>query len=146
LNKSSKAWRALDVPLPPPFAPPLPPPLKDVVSRSTVVRGSYIAHVLRMSFGETRAGTCFWHSNAALVSKEVHCAHECMWAPHRPHVPSALQAAATVSSLPHRAQRTTSRKPGMLNVRGAIGGCPRGVYSFFSAGFCSRRGSRASSW
>jgi hypothetical protein len=33
----------------------------------------------------------------------------------------------------------------MLKVFGEIGGCPRGVYSFFAWGFGSPRGSRGSS-
>ena len=40
----------------------------DLVSRSTVVRGSKSGHVLRVSLGEMRAGTGFWHSKAAPVS------------------------------------------------------------------------------
>jgi hypothetical protein len=34
----------------------------------------------------------------------------------------------------------------MLNVFGAIGGCPRGATSRFSGGLDSRRGSRGESW
>ena len=79
------------------------------------------------------------------VSKFRHCAQAWRSAPQRAHRPSALHAAATVSSLPHPRQRTTSRNPGMLKVFGAVGGCPRGAYSFFSAGLCSCRGARGSS-
>ena len=46
----------------------------DFVSRSTAVLGSKSGHSLRTSFGETRAGTGFWHSKVALVSKWAHCA------------------------------------------------------------------------
>jgi putative flippase GtrA len=56
LKRSSNAFRALGGP-------------EDVVSRSTVVRGSYRLHVFRTSLGETRAGTGFRHSNGALLSK-----------------------------------------------------------------------------
>src|SRR5687768_14993553 len=114
LNRSSNALRALAGGA-------------DLVSRSTVVRGSKNVQVLRASFGETRAGTGCWHSNAEPVSKWRHCAQACRSAPHRVHRPSAVQAAATVSSSPQPRQRTTSRKPGMLKVFGAIGGCPRGA-------------------
>lgn len=140
LNKSSNAWRALDED-PPPDG-----PEDDLVSRSTVVRGSNSAHSFRVSFGEILARIGLLHSNAALVSKFTHCAHECNALPHFEHVPSALHAVATLSSLPHRTQRTISRNPGMLNVLGAIGGCPRGAYSFLACGRCSRLGSRGSSW
>src|SRR5207237_6245945 len=90
----------------------------DFVSRSTVVRGSKNVQVLRASLGETRAGIGFWHSKAALESKCAHCAQ--LWRSdwQRGHCPVALDAAATVSSLPQRAHFTTSRKPGMLNVFG----------------------------
>jgi len=138
LKRSSKAWRALG-PLPP-----LGP--EDFVSRSTVVRGSKSAQVLSASFGEIRAGTGFWHSKAALESKFAHCAHACRNDPHFEQVPSGLQAVATVNSLPQRAHRTTSRKPGMLNVFGEMGGWPRGVYSFLTGARCSVRGCRGSSW
>ena len=136
LNRSSNALRALAGGA-------------DLVSRSTVVRGSNNVQVLRVSFGEMRAGIGCWHSNGAPVSKCRHCAHVWRSAPQRAHRPSGAQAAATVSSLPHPRQRTTSRKPGMLKVFGAIGGCPRGVYSFFSAAavraaaLAARPGSRA---
>jgi hypothetical protein len=93
-----------------------------------------------------RAGTGFWHSNVALESKFAHCAQlwRSVW--QRGHCAVALQAVATVSSAPQRTHFTTSRKPGMLKVFGEMGGCPRGVYSFFAWGFCSPRGSRGSSW
>ena len=47
LNRSSKAFFALDA---------LDGCTDDLVSRSTVVRGSKNVQVLRVSFGETRAG------------------------------------------------------------------------------------------
>src|ERR671913_508891 len=98
LNRSSKALRALAGGA-------------DLVSRSTVVLGSKNVHALRTSFGETLAGTGCWHSNAEPVSKWRHCAQACRSAPHRVQRPSAVHAAATVSSLPQPRQRTTSRKP-----------------------------------
>ena len=107
----------------------------DFVSRSTVVRGSNNSQEFLASFGEIRTGTGFWHSNAALVSKYVQCAQLWRSAPQRPHRASGLHTDAVVSSFPHRAHRTASRKPGMLNVFGDSGGCPLGAYSFFSAGF-----------
>ena len=125
LNRSSNAFFALDVPE---------GDAADFVSRSTVVLGSKCVHSLRASLGETRTATGFWHSNAAPVSKWAHCAQLCRSPWQRGHYPVALQAMATVSSAPHRAHFTTSRKPGMLKVFGAIGGWPRGAYSFFSAG------------
>src|SRR5450759_5156838 len=73
----------------------------------------------------------------ALESKCVHCAQVCRSDWQRAHWPAGLQAAATVSSAPHRTHFTTSRKPGVLKVFGEIGGCPRGVYSFFGSGFLS---------
>src|SRR5262245_21697081 len=92
LNKSSNAFRALVGAV-------------DLVSRSTFVRGSNHLHVLRASFGDTRAGTGCWHSNAALVSKWTHCAQVWRSALQRGHLPSALHASATVSSWPHGAHR-----------------------------------------
>jgi hypothetical protein len=68
LNKSSNAFLALEG---------LDGWDADLVSRSTVVRGSKNVHVLRASFGETRAGIGFWHSKGALVSKCVHWAQLC---------------------------------------------------------------------
>ncbi len=59
LKRSSKALRALEG-------------AADFVSRSTVVRGSKSAQVLRASLGETRVGTGLWHSNGAPVSKWTH--------------------------------------------------------------------------
>src|SRR5512146_1305777 len=118
LKRSSNAERALVEP-------------EDFVSRSTVVRGSNLSHVLRASFGETRTGMVWWHSKVALVSKCRHCAQVCRSAPQRLHLPTSDHAFATVSSFPHGARRTTSRNPGMLKVFGAMGGCPRGVNSFF---------------
>ena len=46
----------------------------DLVSRSTVVRGSNRGQSFRASFGETLAGSGLWHSNVALESKCAHCA------------------------------------------------------------------------
>src|SRR5258708_26857744 len=94
----------------------------DLVSRSTVVRTSNSAHSFRASFGEMRAGTGFWHSKVALESKFAHGAQLCRAAWHCGHAPVPLPATATVSSAAQRTHFTTSRKPGMLKVFGAIGG------------------------
>ena len=91
MNKSSKAWRALDDPVEDEDE-------DDFVSRSTVVRGSNSVHVLRASFGEMRAGIVFWHSNGALVSKLAHWAQVRSEDPQRTQVASGLHAVATVSS------------------------------------------------
>jgi len=136
LNRSSNAFLALDT---------LAGEVLDFVSRSTVVRGSKYVHSFRTSFGEILTGTGWWHSKAEPVSKCTHCAHVCNGALHRGHSPVALQAVATVSSVPQREHFTTSRNPGMLKVLGCTGGCPRGAYSFFGCGWCSGRGLRGSS-
>ena len=135
LKRSSNACRALEG-----------PDDEDFVSRSTVVRGSKSGHWFCASLGDTRAGIGFWHSNGALVSKFAHCAQLWRADPQRAQVPSVLHAVAAVSSCPQREQRITSLKPGMLKVFGAMGGWPRGAYSFFGGAPCSRRGWRGSSW
>ena len=84
MNRSSNAFRALDG-------------AADFVSRSTVVRGSNIGHSFRASFGETRALSGRWHSNAALVSKWTHWAQVWSGELQRAQTPSLLQAVATVS-------------------------------------------------
>ena len=108
------------------------------VSRSTVVRGSkkmyscfdgvFRRHLARAPASGTRAD--------APVSKFRHCAHECRSAPHLEQRASSVHAVAVDSSLPHRAHRIASRKPGMLRSAGAIGGWPRGASFLFSGGFC----------
>src|SRR5690349_4387649 len=117
LNRSSNAFLALETP-------PADGDVADLVSRSTVVRGSKCVQVLRASFGDTRTAIGFWHSNAALLSKCAHCAQlwRSLW--QREHCPAGLHAVAAVNSAPQRAHFTTSRKPGMLKVFGAMGGCP----------------------
>src|SRR3982750_1564741 len=92
LNRSSNAFLALDS---------LEGDTDDLVSRSTVVRGSKWVHSLRASFGDTRTGTGRWHSNGLPVSKWTHCTQLCRSAPPFGHCPVALHAVAAVSSVPH---------------------------------------------
>ena len=87
------------------------------VSRSTVMRASKKVHSLRASLGEIRSATGWAHSKRLLVSNQVHWAHAWRSAPHRGHRVSTPVGAS--SKWPHRAQRITSRKPGMFTLRGS---------------------------
>ena len=79
------------------------------------------------------------------MSKWAHCAQLWRSAWQRAQVATGLQADATDNSSPQRTHLTTSRKPGMLNVFGWIGGWPRGAYSFLGGCGPRSRGSDGSS-
>ena len=102
MNRSSNALRALLVPDEPPLVAGV------LVCRSTVVRGANSEHVLRASFGVTRAGSAgLWvHSQRALVSNDTHCTQLWRSTPQREH--RASSANGSESSAPQRAHRQTS--------------------------------------
>src|SRR5690348_7352036 len=101
LNKSSKAWRALDGP---PGAAAVP------VARSMVVRAAKKAHRLCSSFGATRAvSACCVHSQRALVSNDAQLMQLWTATPQRGHFAAASTGIAIL--LPQRAQRKTSCMP-----------------------------------
>ena len=87
-----------------------------VVSRSTVVRGAYSGHVFLPFLGEIRTATGCMHSNRAPGSKNAHCEHACKSVPQRGQ--RLLNSTGASRAAPHGAQRTTSRNPGMLMLRG----------------------------
>lgn len=70
---------------------------------------------MRASFFATRSFTGCMHSNRLPGSKYMHCLHECNSNPHFGHFPSTPNPCRTV---PHCAQRETSRVPGKFTGRG----------------------------
>src|SRR5215207_7569957 len=95
LKRSSNAWRAV-------FG-----ATWVLVWRSTVVRGSNHAHVLRSSLGVMRATSACWlHSHRLPVSKDTQLMQLWTSTPHRPQRSSWVTG--TPSLLPHRAHLNTS--------------------------------------
>ena len=89
------------------------------VSRSMLTRGENSAQVFRASLGLMRRAIACVHSKRAPASKDTQCTHACRSTPH-----FAQWVSAAISALcrcPQRAQRNTSRKPGMLGTRGSLG-------------------------
>jgi hypothetical protein len=102
--------------------------LGEDVSRSTVVRGAKYEQSFLPSFLGMRAVIGRAHSKRAAGSKYTHCLQLCNSKPQRGHLPRRSISAG--STVPHPAQRTTERLPGIEGVRGPMrsGGGP----AFFS--------------
>jgi len=115
------------------------------VSFSRVTRISKSAHSFRESFFAMRSLTGRMHSKRLPGSKYAHCLHECNSKPHFGHCPSP-ELAAPCSTVPHCAQRETTRVPGKFTGFGPRAWSQRGGPLLRSGGglrFSSRRGSRS---
>jgi len=115
------------------------------VSFSRVTRISKSAHSFRASFFAMRSLIGCMHSKRLPGSKCVHCLHECNSNPHFGHCPSP-ELAAPCSTVPHCAQRETTRVPGRFTGFGPRAWSQRGGPLLRSGGglrFSSRRGSRS---